>query len=163
MASCQITAANRSKTHKHTRGKITNNSQHTLSLAGSKVWEGSQSTDFPKTIEHRKAGEFTHDAGSEDGWVGSIAAVAYTMLGDGRKWVTAWSNPRSRDSKVFTDGVDEDQPIDWDQIKTQLDKEGKPMYQTNSHGCRAGILIDPKTTSPDMSAFINPPDPKPAK
>ncbi|KAK5795399.1 hypothetical protein PVK06_036663 [Gossypium arboreum] len=83
---------------KHTVTDLRNGSGHALSLSGHEVWEGSQSTDFPKTIMDGDRIQFTHNAGTDDG---SIAAVAYKLQDDGKMWVVAWSNPRGADSKVY--------------------------------------------------------------
>ncbi|KAK8552698.1 hypothetical protein V6N12_041277 [Hibiscus sabdariffa] len=136
---------------KHTEGKLRNDAQHTLTLKSSKVWEGDQQTQFPKTILFGDVGEFTHDAGSGDG---SVAGLAYQIADDGKKWVVAWSNPRGEDSQVYTDIVDG--YIDWVQIKKELDDRGKPMYEAVRFGYRASVVIDPKSCSPIMTATIEP-------
>ncbi|GMI90426.1 hypothetical protein HRI_002711900 [Hibiscus trionum] len=136
---------------KHTEGYLRNDSQHTLALKSSKVWEGDQRTKFPETILFRDVGEFTHDAGPNDG---SVAGLAYQIADDGKKWIVAWSNPRGEDSKVYTDIVDG--YIDWVQIKKELDDRGEPSYEAVRFGYRAAVVIDPKACSPVMTATIEP-------
>ncbi|KAG8480303.1 hypothetical protein CXB51_024704 [Gossypium anomalum] len=134
---------------KHTVTDLRNGSGHALSLSGHEVWEGSQSTDFPKTIMNGDSIQFTHNAGTDDG---SIAALAYKLQDDGKMWVVAWSNPRGADSKAFTDLLD--QPVDWDQIKTELDANGSADYKTVKFNYRAEIKMDPKSASPVVTAYL---------
>ncbi|PPS17184.1 hypothetical protein GOBAR_AA03397 [Gossypium barbadense] len=66
------------------------------------------------------------------------------------KWVVAWSNPLDENSKVYTDI--QRQPIHWGQIKTNLEKRGKPKFKVTKFGYIASIEIDPVSRSPTMKA-----------
>ncbi|KAB2086730.1 hypothetical protein ERO13_A04G045100v2 [Gossypium hirsutum] len=133
-----------------TNGKLWNSSSEALTLTDKKVWQGSHYADFPEIIEDGDSSEFTHESVTDDADShGSVAGLVYRRR-DGTKWVVAWSNPLDENSKVYTDI--QRQPIHWGQIKTNLEKRGKPKFKVTKFGYIASIEIDPVSRSPTMKA-----------
>ncbi|MBA0865204.1 hypothetical protein Goshw_010047 [Gossypium schwendimanii] len=109
-----------------------------LTLTDKKVWQGSHYADFPEIIEDGDAREFIHESVTDDADIpGSVAGLVYRRR-DGTKWV------------VYTDI--QRQPIHWGQIKTNLEKRGKPKFKVTKFGYIASIEIDAGSRSPQMKA-----------
>ncbi|MFQ6640238.1 hypothetical protein Gotur_016799 [Gossypium turneri] len=131
-------AASQKTAQQTTNGKLSNSSSEALTLTDKKVWQGSHYADFPEIIEDGDAREFTHESVTDDAdSLGSVAGLVYRRR-DGTKWV------------VYTDI--QRQPVHWGQIKTDLDKRGKPKYKVTKFGYVASIEIDPGSRSPTMKA-----------
>ncbi|MFQ6640934.1 hypothetical protein Gotur_016808 [Gossypium turneri] len=121
-----------------TNGKLWNSSSEALTLTDKKVWQGSHYANFPEIIEDGDSSEFTHESVTDDADShGSVAGLVYRRR-DGTKWV------------VYTDI--QRQPIHWGQIKTNLEKRGKPKFKVTKFGYIASIEIDPVSRSPTMKA-----------
>ncbi|KHG25363.1 Oxygen regulatory nreC [Gossypium arboreum] len=143
-------AASQKNAQQTTNGKLSNSSSEALTLTDKKVWQGSHYADFPEIIEDGDAREFTHESVTDDDdSYGSVAGLVYRRR-DGTKWVVAWSNPLDENSKVYTDI--QRQPVHWGQIKTDLEKRGKPKYKVTKFGYVASIVIDAASRSPTMKA-----------
>ncbi|MBA0865205.1 hypothetical protein Goshw_010047 [Gossypium schwendimanii] len=122
-----------------------------LTLTDKKVWQGSHYADFPEIIEDGDAREFIHESVTDDADIpGSVAGLVYRRR-DGTKWVVAWSNRLIACMlQVYTDI--QRQPIHWGQIKTNLEKRGKPKFKVTKFGYIASIEIDAGSRSPQMKA-----------
>ncbi|MFQ6661662.1 hypothetical protein Gotur_029751 [Gossypium turneri] len=131
-------AASQKNAQQCTNGKLWNSSSEALTLTDKKVWQGSHYADFPEIIEDGDAREFIHESVTDDADIpGSVAGLVYRRR-DGTKWV------------VYTDI--QRQPIHWGQIKTNLEKRGKPKFKVTKFGYIASIEIDAGSRSPQMKA-----------
>ncbi|MFQ6658304.1 hypothetical protein Gotur_030207 [Gossypium turneri] len=131
-------ASSQKNAQQTTNGKLWNSSSEALTLTDKKVWQGSHYAEFPEIIEDGDASEFTHESVTDDADShGSVAGLVYRRR-DGTKWV------------VYTDI--QRQPIHWGQIKTNLEKRGKPKFKVTKFGYIASVEIDPGSRSPTMKA-----------
>ncbi|KAL4332872.1 hypothetical protein GQ457_07G019680 [Hibiscus cannabinus] len=143
---------------KYTEGYLRNSSGEMMTLLSHEIWVGAV-PPFPDIILDQGTGEFKQSADSGDGNTpGCVGALAYKFKGDGDneiKWVVAWSNLEGPDSKVYTDLFD--RPMQWSEIRTLLEKDGRPNYQTDKFGFHLEIDIPPRDRTATMKASIEAP------
>ncbi|KAK8552655.1 hypothetical protein V6N13_121039 [Hibiscus sabdariffa] len=123
--------------------------------------------------------------GKTPGCVGALAYKFKDGDGKELKWVVAWSNLEGPDSKVinihvaalhslnnpyrvnkvnqcnecevqvYTDLFD--RPMQWSEIRSLLEKDGRPNYQTDKFGFHLEIDIPPRDRTATMKASIEAP------
>ncbi|GMI90490.1 hypothetical protein HRI_002718300 [Hibiscus trionum] len=143
---------------KYTEGYLSNASGQTMTLVSHEIWVGAV-PPFPDIILDQGTGEFKQSADSGDGKTpGCVGGLAYefkTDGGDELKWVVAWSNPEGTGRKVYNDLID--RPMQWSEVRSYLEKDGRPNYQTDKFGFHLEIDIPPTHRNATMKASIEAP------
>ncbi|XVF00140.1 hypothetical protein REPUB_Repub03eG0259400 [Reevesia pubescens] len=134
----------------YTQLQLRNHSDDYIKLNSYNYWHGSGQA--PKTIEAQQPGNFQVSADP----AGSIGAVVYDFPTGKIKWIVAWSNPEGASNKAYTDIVKECITIDWDDIKTKLDKSGNQSSVKNVEGYSAEVVIDPNSSTPNFTGTLKP-------